>query len=223
MWIVFHAKDFLKYFASKDFHSAISGTLTDEMRRALANGINLQHLPIRSTDLTGATITSTRYYSRMCTQLRSRFNMRLVPVIGDGNCLFRALSHIIFGDESEHNNVRNSLIYTFEQSPYVPALCGIQGYNPLTIQQHFSSMKRNYTWGTLNELIMLGILARIHVSYINAGDPDPSKWVITDVYDETTFGIPNDPIYEGKSLYVLFHSINHSGSGANHYDAVYCF
>ena len=39
-------------------------------------------------------------------------------------------------------------------------------------------MKRNYTWGTLNELIMLGILARIHVSYINSGDPDPSKWVI---------------------------------------------
>ena len=33
-------------------------------------------------------------------------NMRLVPVIGDGNCLFRALSHIIFGDESEYNNVR---------------------------------------------------------------------------------------------------------------------
>ena len=65
-------------------------------------------------------------------------------------------------------------------------------------------MKRNYTWGTLNELIMLGILARIHVSYINAGDPDPSKWVITDVYDETTFGIPNDPIYEGKSLCICF-------------------
>ena len=61
---------------------------------------------------------------------------------------------------------------------------------------------------------MLGILARIHVSYINAGDPDPFKWVITDVYDETTFGLPNDPIYEGKSLYVSFHSINHSGSGA---------
>ena len=149
--------------------------------------------------------------------------MRLVPVIGDGSCLFRALSHIIFGDESEDNNVRTSLLNTFEQSPYVPALCGIQEYNALTIQQHFSNMKRNYTWVTLNELIMLGILARIHVSYINAGDPDPSKWVNTDVYDETTFGIPNDPIYEGNSLYVLFHSINHSGSGTNHYDAVYWF
>ena len=68
---------------------------------------------------------------------------------------------------------------------------------------------------------MLGILAHIRVSYINAGDLDPSKWAITDVYDETSFSIPNDPIFQGKSLYVLFHSINHSGKGANHYDAVY--
>ena len=51
-------------------------------------------------------------------------------------------------------------------------------------------MKRNYSWGTVNELIMLGILACINVSYINATDIDPSKWVITDVYDANTLGIP---------------------------------
>ena len=82
-------------------------------------------------------------------------------------------------------------------------------------------MRRNYSWGTVNELVMLGILARINVSYINAADTDPSKWVITDVYNANTLGIPNDPIYEGKSLIVLFNSINHCGSGANHYDAIY--
>ena len=64
----------------------------------------------------------------MRTHLQSRFNMRLVPVIGDGNCLFRALSDIIFGNESEHQNVRISLIHIFEQSPYVAAFCSIQGY-----------------------------------------------------------------------------------------------
>ena len=198
-----------------------SRSFTAAMRRTLADTINLQHLPIRPTDFTGATITSTRHYDMMRTLLKSRFNMKLVPVIGDGNCLFRALSHFIFGDESEHNNVRISLINTFEQSPYVSALCALQGYNALTIQQHFSDMKRNYTWGTLNELIMFGILARIHVSYVNAGDPNPSKWAITEIYDENTFSIPNDPIYEGKSLTVLFHSINFSGPSCNHYDAIY--
>ena len=138
-----------------------------------------------------------------------------------GSCLFRTLSHIIFGDESGHHNVCGS--QTFEQSPYVGALCGLQGYNTVTIQQHFNNMKRNYSWGTVNELIMLGILACINVSYINATDINPSKWVITDVYDANTLGIPNDPIFGNKSLVVLFHSINFSGLSANHYDAIYKF
>ena len=201
-----------------------SRTLTDAMRRALADSINLQHLPLRSTDFAGATTTSIRYYSIMRTHLQSRFNMRLVPVTGDGNCLFRALSHIIFGNESEHQNVRISLIHTFEHSPYVAAFCSIQGYNVITLQQHINAMKRTgVTWRTVNELIMFGILARINVSYVNAADQDPSKWVITDVYNENTLGISNDPIFEGKSLIVLFHSINISGPSANHYDAIYNF
>ena len=155
-------------------------TFTDAMRRALADSIKLQHLPIRLTDFTGATITSTGYYNRMRTHLKSRFNMRLVPVIGDGNCLFRTLSHILFGNESEHQKVRLSLINTFEQNPYVAAFCSIQGYNVITLQHHLNAMKRTVvTWGTVNELIMLGILARINVSYVNAADQDPSKWVIT--------------------------------------------
>ena len=199
----------------------ISRTLTDAMRRALADSINLQHLPIRSTDFTGASPTSTRYYSRLRTQLQSRFNMMLVPVIGDGNCLFRALSHIIFGDKSEHNNVRLSLINTFSQSHYVPAFCGIQGYNELSIQRHFDAMRRNYTWGTVNELIMLGMLARINVSFINAVNPSPSEWAITDVYSDNTLSMSNDSVYEGKTLSVLFHSIGCSGPSANHYDAIY--
>ena len=119
---------------------------------------------------------------------------------------------------TEHHNIRGSLIETFEQSPYVVALCGIQGYNAVTIRQHFSNMRRNYSWETVNELVMLGILAVINVSYINAADTDPIKWVITDVH---TLGIPSDPIYGGRHLIVLFHSINFSGSCCNHYDVLY--
>ena len=98
-------------------------TFTDAMRRTLADSINLQHIPIRPTDFTRARVISTQYYTIICTYLKSRFNLMLIPVIVDGNCLFRTLSHIIFGDESEHHNVRGSLIQTFEKSPYVGALC----------------------------------------------------------------------------------------------------
>ena len=84
-------------------------------------------------------------------------------------------------------------------------------------------MKRNYSWRTVNELIMLGILACINVSYINVTDIDHSKWVITDVYDANTLSIPNDPIFGNKSLVVPFHSINFFGPSGNHYDVVYAF
>ena len=131
------------------------------------------------------------------------------------------MTGIFFGDETEHHNIRSSLIETSQQSPYVTALCGIQGYNAATIQQHFSNMRRNYSWGTVNEIVMFGILAGINVSYINAADTDPIKWVITDVYTENTIGIPSNPIYGGRHLIVLFHSINFSGSCCNHYDALY--
>ena len=91
----------------------------------------------------------------MLTNVRDRFNFRIVPVTGDVKCFRRTLSHIIFGDESEHHNIRGSLIYTFEQSPYVAALCGIQGYNAVTIQQLFNKMRCNYSWETVDELVML--------------------------------------------------------------------
>ena len=52
---------------------------------------------------------------------------------------------------SQHHNVRDSLIQTLEQSRYVDALCALQGYNPVTIQQHLYDMKRNYSWGIVNE------------------------------------------------------------------------
>ena len=199
-----------------------ANSFTEAMRRSLADSINLQGKPLSRTNFIGRS-GSSPYYQMMRTNIRDRFNLKIIPVLSDGNCLFRALSHIIFGNESEHNSVRLSLINTFEHSDYVAAFCGIQGYNDITIQQHFSDMKSNYTWGTVNEQIMLGILARINVCYLNAADNDPTKWVITEVYNENTLGIPNDPIYEGKSLMVLFHSINFSGPSANHYDALYKF
>ena len=194
---------------------------TFAMRQSLAQCIDLQRIPLRPTNYTGFRVSATGYYDFMRTNVRDRFNFRIVPLTGDGNYFFRTLSHIIFGDESEHHNIRGSLIDTFEQSPYVAALCGIQGYNAAAIQQHLSNMKRNYSWGTVNELIMFGILACINVSYINAADTEPIKWVITDVYNANTLGIPSDPIYGRRHLIVLFHGINFSGACCNHYDALY--
>ena len=198
-----------------------NNAFTFAIRQSLAQCINLQGIPLRPTNSTGCRVSSTCYYDFMRTNVRDRLNFRIVHIIGDGNCFFRTLSHIIFGDKSEHHNIRGSLIQTFEQSPNVAALCGIQGYNAVTIQQHFNNIRSNYSWGTVNELVKLVILAGINVSYINAADKDLSKWVIIDVYTENTIGVPSNQIFCGKSLIGLFYSTNFSGPSANHYVALY--
>ena len=65
-------------------------------------------------------------------------------------------------------------------------------------------MKRNYKWGTVNELIMLGMLSNINVSYMNAADKDQSKLVITDVYTENTLDITSNLIFDAKSFIGYF-------------------
>ena len=54
---------------------------------------NREDLSIRGTSL--------RYYTSLTTKLFDKFGIEfhLCPVYGDGNCLYRALSHIIFGNE----------------------------------------------------------------------------------------------------------------------------
>ena len=81
-------------------------------------------------------------------------------------------------------------------------------------------MKRNYSWGTVNELVILSILAGVNVSFINVAYTNPIKWVITDVYNANTLRIPSHPIYGGRHLIMLFHSVNFSGSCCNHYEVL---
>ena len=89
-----------------------ANSFTFAMRQSLAQCINLQRIPLRPTNYTGCRVSATSYYDFMRTNVRDRFNFRIVPVTGDGNCFFRT--------------------------------------------------RRNYSWGTVNELVMLGILAGVN-------------------------------------------------------------
>ena len=80
----------------------------------------------------------------------------------------------------------------------VPVICASE-FHATGLQRSYNStavnvMNSNYTWDTVKELIMLGILASINVSYLNAAKPDPSKWVVTEIYNGNTLGISNDSI-----------------------------
>ena len=81
-----------------------ANTFTFVMRQSLAQSINLQRIPIRPTNFTGCRVSFTDYYDFMHANVRDRFTFKIVPVTGDGNYFFRSLSHINFGNESEHHN-----------------------------------------------------------------------------------------------------------------------
>ena len=85
--------------------------------------------------------------------------MRLVPVIGDGNCLFRALFHIIL---VMRVNIILSVIPLYiplnRSHTFLHFVMSRDIMYLLFSNYHFNNVRRNYTWGTLNELIFLGIL-----------------------------------------------------------------
>ena len=59
------------------------------------------------------------YYQSLKARLRNKFGPQiyLCPVYGDGNCLYRTLSHVIFGSESSYRILEHSLISKFKSTP----------------------------------------------------------------------------------------------------------
>lgn len=69
---------------------------------------------------------------------------RIHPIQGDGNCLFRALSYLLFGHEDNHQQVRHTLVdYTVKNQEAFSEYC--TGHS---IEDHAAWMKHETKWGT---------------------------------------------------------------------------
>ena len=77
------------------------------------------------------------------------------PIVGDGNCMFRALAFHILGDEKSHFALR-SLLVRFENlngSTFSPRLIsGVNGVNLPTFEKHIDHMLKPKSYGTHVEL-----------------------------------------------------------------------
>ena len=92
------------------------------MQRRIASSIGLDVEPIlMSREPLHLPLTNNlmHYYCSLENRLANTFhiNISLVPVFADGNCLYRALSHIIFGTESKFEMLKQNLIGRFMSSP----------------------------------------------------------------------------------------------------------
>ena len=85
--------------------------------------------------------------------------LHLCPVIGDGNCLYRSLSHIIFGTERYYYTLKYNLIRKFRSTPQhtlnIMHMSGTTSEQELN--EHFDLISKPNEWGTNVELSILGV------------------------------------------------------------------
>ena len=163
--------------------------LTPLMQTRIARSIGLdveQILMIREPLHRPFTNNLLHYYCSLQNRLANTFHIKisLVPVFPDGNCLYRALSHIIFGTESKFEMLKQHLIGRFmsipEHFPNVMEKSGL--FSEQELHEHVQRISAPYEWGTDVQLRMLGALAGIDVVSIIATDSDCNNWRLDPVY-----------------------------------------
>ena len=148
----------------------------------------------------------------------------LCPVIGDGNCLYRSLSHIIFGTETLYDQLKQNMIFKFRDCP--EHILNVINMSGITCEQdlgeHLDQVTFENEWGTHVELTILGALDKIDVLVMTATHVDTNQWRIDDTYIHDRLLCPTQcsPLYEGHKLGVVLHRL-HNNAELHHFDPFY--
>ena len=102
------------------------------------------------------------YYQSLKARLRNNLVFNFICVYGDGNCLYRTLSHVIFGSESSYRILKHTLISKFKSTPAhfynVMRRSGI--FSDQELIEHMDRVSVLNEWGTNTELNMIRVLAQ---------------------------------------------------------------
>lgn len=82
-------------------------------------------------------------------QLLASQNRKLIQIKGDGNCLFRALSLVVYGSEMYHSKIRELLVNFVRSNADKFRVYVTRG---TTLEDHLLHMQYSRTWGTQVEL-----------------------------------------------------------------------
>ena len=101
---------------------------------------------------------------------------KVFTIRGDGNCLFRSLSHQLLNTQDEHHFIRSTLVRfeNLNQSVFTKYL------NPpvtaTTVSEHKQRMLLPQTWGTHLEVIAAAAFFRVPVYYTRATQIGRYRW-----------------------------------------------
>ena len=81
-------------------------------------------------------------------------NRRLHNVKSDGNCMFRALSHQLYGNDDHHSELRSTLLEVIQSSSIIYQTYWIEDMprGKVTFQEHLMVAREEGKWGTQVEL-----------------------------------------------------------------------
>jgi hypothetical protein len=116
---------------------------------------SLPNIQSRHRETWDLPILSGTNLGRFETQL-AKIGFIVSPIAGDGNCLFRAIAHQLFGNDSRHLEVRQTCVDEMEQHPdsYLPFLADSEGgANRDAYFLYLRSMRRPQCWGGHLELV----------------------------------------------------------------------
>ena len=108
-------------------------------------------------------------------------------VLGDGNCLFRALSKAISGTEDHHPHLRHA-ISDFESDNWTVFKPIHEAIISTNFENHIKNIKKLYIWGTSTEIVAAATLFQVEV------------YVATDSYRQ---GIPTWLVHTPKPVSLL--------------------
>lgn len=112
--------------------------------------------------------------ARFVAQL-ARVGLAVASVVGDGNCLFRAVAHQLVGDDSVHAGVRAVCVRHLAATAddFAPFLLEEEGYS--TMEEYVAAMACDGEWGGNIELILLARVFRVDIVVHQLGGP---PWVV---------------------------------------------
>ena len=105
-------------------------------------------------------------------------NRCLKVILGDGNCMFRALSHQLYGSEEYHREIRHLLLEVLKTNPhlYHPYWIEDLPWGKVTFTEHLNQLKCEGTWGTQLELRVFSDCFNLPVYVCSANQFGILRW-----------------------------------------------
>ena len=154
----------------------VQGVCTRHPRFVALPGSSVKDTPVPS-DLCPKLSTLPRSGYALLTPFLRNQERVIDRVLGDGNCLFRALSSQLTGSQEHHLELRKAITH-FEQKNekvFSPLHTSI---NCTVFQDHLQNIRKSCVWGTLVEILAFSSLFQVDVFVASdTYHPGRASWV----------------------------------------------